>query len=152
MKITELNRTDNDLLRQIRSCGWEAGELLYDLVVGGRIESFLGESTKIFVMADGDKLVSFCTLSEKDDIQPTELTPWIGFVFTSPEYRGRHCAGEMIRHAERVAAARGFAKTYISTNHTGLYEKYGYSFLCLMKDIHGEESRVYTKMLGTEEK
>lgn len=36
-------------------------------------------------------------------------------------------------------------KVYISTGATGLYEKYGYSFCQMMKDMHGEDSRVYTR-------
>ena len=44
---------------------------------------------------------------------------------------------------------------YISTGEVGLYEKYGYSFWKTMKDMHGEDSRVYRvhvgeKTLGTE--
>ena len=39
---------------------------------------------------------------------------------------------------------------YISTNHTGLYEKYGYEFFQMDKDIGGEDSRVYRKALSVE--
>ena len=147
MTIKELNELENReyWLEKIRTCGWKAGEFLYELVTGGRLKSYLGEHTRIFLLTDGDKLVSFCTLSDIDDIQPTELTPWIGFVFTSPEYRGRHLAGKLLRHAESIAAAEGYEKTYISTGHTGLYEKYGYSFLKLLKDVYGEDSGVYEK-------
>ncbi len=152
MKITELKTTDCEIFEQIRSCGWEAGQFLYELIQSGRLKSYLGENTKIFVLTDADKLVSFCTLSDIDDIQPTELTPWIGFVFTSPEYRGKRLVGKLIQHAEQEAAARGYDKTYISTSHTGLYEKYGYTFLRQMKDVHGEGTRVYFRNIGTEEK
>ncbi len=134
-------------LEKIGTCGWEAGEFLYELVTGGKVKEYLGENTRIFLLTDGDKLVSFCTLSDVDDIQPTELTPWIGFVFTAPEYRGKRLVGKLIAHAESIAAAKGHKKTYISTNHNGLYEKYGYDFLCLMKDVRGEDSRVYVKEL-----
>ena len=30
------------------------------------------------MLVDGENLISFCTFADKDDIQPTELTPWIG--------------------------------------------------------------------------
>ena len=32
---------------------------------------------------------------------------------------------------------------YISTGETGLYEKYGYQFWKIMKDVAGDDSRVY---------
>ena len=43
------------------------------------------------------------------------------------------------------AAEDGMEYVYISTNHEGLYEKYGYAFYQMMKDIGGEDSRVYRK-------
>lgn len=39
---------------------------------------------------------------------------------------------------------------YISTNHIGLYEKYGYEFYKMEKDIEGKDSRVYRKALLVE--
>lgn len=38
---------------------------------------------------------------------------------------------------------------YISTNHIGLYEKYGYEFFQMMKDVGGEDSRVYRKAMDS---
>lgn len=83
-----------------------------------------------------------------DDIQPTELAPWIGFVYTFPEYRGHHYAGVLLDYAECLATAMDYGYIYISTGHTGLYEKYGYEFYRLEKDIEGGDSRVYRKDLG----
>lgn len=38
----------------------------------------VGEKSRVMLLVDEDDLISFCTYAEKDDIQPTELTPWIG--------------------------------------------------------------------------
>ena len=99
------------------------------------------------MLIDGDKLISFCTFAPYDDINPTELTPWVGFVYTFLEYRGNHYAGLLLDYAESIAAIMGKENIYISTNHIGLYEKYGYEFLKMDKDIHGEDTRVYRKEL-----
>ncbi len=149
MEITEFFSSDrkDHWIEKIRTCGWSAGPFLYELVRDGKVRKLLGENTRIFLLTEGDELVSFCTLSDMDDIQPTGLTPWIGFVFTAPEYRGNRHVGKLIAHAENIAASEGYRMTYISTNHTGLYEKYGYHFLRTAKDIRGEESRVYAKEL-----
>ncbi len=32
----------------------------------------------MLLLTDGDELVSYCTYAKKDDIQPTDLTPWMG--------------------------------------------------------------------------
>ena len=46
-----------------------------------------------------------------------------------------------------LSKADGINSIYISTNHNGLYEKYGYEFFGMMKDVHGEDSRVYVRYL-----
>lgn len=154
MKIIEYYSTDNQQhwLSQINESDWGAGKYLYTLLNENKIKSIVGENTRVLMLVDGEKLVSFCTLSEKDDIQPTELTPWVGFVYTFPDYRGHHCAGELLTYAEQLAVAEGMENIYISTNHVGLYEKYGYAFWQMMKDIGGEDSRVYVKHIASEDK
>ena len=52
-----------------------------------------------------------------------------------------------MRHAETLAEEAGINNIYISTNHEGLYEKYGYEFFGMMKDMHGEDSGVYVRRL-----
>ena len=99
---------------------------------------------------DGEELVAFCTFAPLDDIQPTDLTPWIGFLYTFPKYRGHRYAGMLLDYGESIATVMGREYIYISTGHTGLYEKYGYEFFRTEKDIHGEESRVYRKALAVE--
>ena len=93
------------------------------------------------------ELISYCTLADKDDIQPTELTPWIGWVYTFPPYRGHRYFKKLLDYAEELAKSDGIKNIYISTNHTGLYEKFGYELFGMMKDINGEDSRVYTRHL-----
>lgn len=97
------------------------------------------------MLTDEDKLISFCTYAEKDDIQPTERTSWIGFVYTFPKYRGHRYVGYLFQEIETLAKADNINEIFISTNHTGLYEKYGYEFYQMMKDMDGEPSRVYRK-------
>ena len=38
--------------------------------------------------------------------------------------------------------------TYISTDHVGLYERFGYAFTDMQQTVTGEASRVYVKHLG----
>ena len=111
----------------------------------------LGKS-KVLLLTDGDELISFCTYAEKDDIQPTELTPWMGFVYTFPEHRGHHYVGLLMEEVERLAIKEGVSEVYISTNHIGLYEKYGCEFKTEMKDMNGELSRVYVKLIRKQER
>ena len=67
-------------------------ETIYDIIKRYREINFehINFLLKIFVFStyDNNKLISFCTYAELDEIQPTDLTPWIGFAYTFPEYRG----------------------------------------------------------------
>jgi len=149
MRVVEyFSADDRDYwLERIGESDWGAGQYLFELLKQQKLKQLVGENTKVLMLTEGDRLVSFCTLAEKDDIQPTELTPWIGWVYTFPAYRGNRHAGKLLYHAEALAKEAGMEAVYISTNHDGLYEKYGYTFFQMMKDIGGEDSRVYVKRL-----
>lgn len=133
-------------LSKIAESDWGAGKHLHYLLSENKLCDLVGNA-HVLLLADGKELLGFCTLSEKDDIQPTDLCPWIGFLYIFPNYRGKRLSENLLSQAEAHAKENGASTVYISTNHIGLYEKYGYSFLCEMNDIEGEPSRVYTKNL-----
>lgn len=132
-------------LSQIGKSDWKAGQELYELLSREKLQDIAGENPKVLMLTNGDELISFCTYTEMADIQPTELTPWIGFVYTFPQYRGHRHMGKLFGEIEKLAKAEKVHDIYISTNHTGLYEKYGCEFHGVMDDMYGEPSRVYRK-------
>ena len=132
---------------QIQRTDWEAAKYLVTLLNNKTFHKVLGEDSKLYLMTDGESLISFCTLSQKDDIPDTNLSPWIGFVYTFEEYRGFGCATRLINFVCDVAKKSGNKNIYISTNTTGLYEKMGFSFIETKKDVNGEDSRIYAKKL-----
>ena len=134
-------------LNEIQKGDWRAAGFLYELLSKGTFHDTVGDTSKVLLLTDGDSLVSFCTYAEKDDIQSTDITPWMGFVYTFPEYRGHHYVGLLMEEIERLARKGGVSEVYISTNHIGLYEKYGCEFKTEMKDMAGEMSRVYVKKI-----
>lgn len=149
MNIIEYFSTDNKeyWLSKMKESDWGAGLFLYELLKDQKLKEYVGENTKVLMLVDGENLISFCTFADKDDIQPTELAPWIGWVYTFPDYRGHRYVGKLLSYAEALAKTDGINSIYISTNHNGLYEKYGYEFFKMMKDMHGEDARVYVRYL-----
>ena len=149
LRIIEYYSCDEQsrLLNEIQKSDWGAGQYLYELLRDHRLKELCGESTKVLMLADAEQLVSFCTYAEQDDIREPSLTPWVGFVYTFPAFRGNRYMGQLLDHAEVLARGEGHRCIYISTGETGLYEKYGYSFWKTMKDVNGEDSRVYRKMI-----
>lgn len=145
MEIIDFYASDDQKhwLDKIQKSDWTAGKYLYELLRDQKLKELCGESTKALLLIDGDKLLSFCTYAEQDDVWEASLTPWVGFVYTFPEYRGKRRVGKLLEYAYALAKNDGHQHIYISTGEIGLYEKYGYSFWKMMKDIHGEDSRVY---------
>lgn len=136
-------------LSEIGKSDWDAGRLLHHMLKSGEFFDFVGAGSRLLLLVDGDALVSYCTYAETDDIRPTELHPWVGFVYTFPAYRGRRCVGRLFAEADRIAREEHVPQYYISTNHTGLYEKYGCTFLTLARDWEGEWSRIYVRKVAS---
>ncbi len=124
---------------------------------GGWSESAMAESL-VFCEAKNTPqkiphLAAFVSLARNDEVDITlegreAWTPWVGCVFTYPEYRGQRISEKLIALAEEYAVKEFNAEyTYISTDHIGLYEKYGYEFFTQCGTIWGESTRVLRKKL-----
>ena len=85
-----------------------------------------------FAALENDRIVGMATIMKSDYYPLPEIFPWISTIFVSEEYRGRRISGKLIDFANRYAKKAGFDRTYIPSEHTGLYEKYGYRYV---KDI-----------------
>lgn len=148
MEIINYFESENKLhwLAEIKASEWAAGTVLAGFLESGTFFEKLGDGV-LLMLTDGDKLVSYMTFSFQDCVDDKSLYPWIGFVFTAPEYRGHRYAGRLIERCEELARERNVKNIYICTDHIGLYEKYGYSYLENRVDIYGEDSRIYIKSI-----
>ena len=147
MDIINYFTTDNKeyWLAKIGKCDWGAGQYLCELIRNDTFFDMVGQNSRLLMLIDGDELISFCTLAQMDDIQPTKLTPWMGFVYTFPEYRGHRYMGRLFEEIGKILKEEGYSKVYISTDHEGLYEKYGCTFMTEAKALSGDDSRIYVK-------
>lgn len=150
LKIIEYFDTEEQeyWMNEIGKSDWEAGKLLSKLLKENKLRKLCGQTTKLFLLIDKKKLVSFCTLAEQDEIDKPEMTPWIGFVYTFPNYRGHHYMGLLIENACKLAKESGNTEIFISTDATGLYENYGFTYLEKnMETIYDNIARVYYRKL-----
>ena len=132
---------------EIKKSDWVAGAFLYELLSENKFKSLVGETSKLLLLTDGEKLAAFCTYAERDEIEDPTLTPWVGFVYTFPEYRGGRRMGLLLDRAYELAKEEGHEVIYISTGEEGLYEKYGYTYWQDMTDWNGGTSRVYRRFV-----
>ena len=149
MQVSNFFKNDNKehWINEIERSDWRAGAFLGRLLRNDEFFDAVGRDSRVLLLTESDELISYCTFAEKDDIQPTDLTPWVGFVYTFPEHRGHRYAGLLFDEVERLAKEQQVTEVYLSTNHIGLYEKYGWEFFGMMEDMDGEPSRVYVKRI-----
>ena len=69
------------------------------------------------------------------------------FVYTFPEHRCHRYMGLLFEEIERLAKEEHISEVYISTDHIGLYEKYGCEYRTQMNDMNGELSRISVKKI-----
>ncbi|MGN0143407.1 MAG: GNAT family N-acetyltransferase [Clostridium sp.] len=135
------------LLNEIRKSDWSAAEFLVKIIEENKFNSLLGDEGKLFLLMDGNNLLSFVTLTKQDCIEDEKLCPWLGFLFTFPEHRGHRYGQKLIDYAVSYAGKKGYRQVYLATDHVGLYEKYGFSYLENRIDVWGEDSRIYIKKI-----
>ena len=149
MQVIKYYQAENQAhwLEEIGKGDWSAAELLHDWLKSGQLKKICGSTAEVYLLTDDDKLVSFATLAPQDEIDAPELTPWIGFVYTFPAYRGKRNSGKLINHICDVLKLSQTKKVYISSDEIGLYEKYGFTFWRTMTNREGKPTRVYVKTL-----
>ncbi len=90
-----------------------------------------------------EEIIGCTGLVTNDFISRMDLYPWICGVFIEEKHRGNAYASILMERAKRDAAKAGFTHVYLSTDHVGFYEKYGFDYIGQGYHPWGEESRIY---------
>ena len=145
MQVIDYSKEKNKehWIERISRSKWRAAAYLVSLLREDKLQERYGETAKLLLLTEGDNLISFCTYAEHDEVSDRSLKPWVGFVFTFPEYIGERRAGKLLEHVYALAKKDGYKTLYVSTEEVGLYEKYGFTYWKKMPTDFGEESRVY---------
>lgn len=99
----------------------------------------------MFVAMAGDQIIGMASIMKTDYYPLPEIFPWISSVFVTEEYRGHRISEKMIAFANEYAKENGFDRTYIPSEHAGLYEKYGYRYLKDIVNYGNGTDRLYVK-------
>jgi len=91
-----------------------------------------------------DEIIGGCGLIQNDFVDRTDLFPYLCALFVEERARGNAIGAELLQYARRDAGRLGFERLYLCTDHTGYYEKYGWTYLAVGRHPWGETSRIYT--------
>ena len=141
-KVDKGTKTAEALLEFVENFSWDAVKEHTVRVI--RNWEFEEWETPFVAMAD-DCIVGMVTLMKSDYYPLPEIYPWISTLFVSEEYRGHRISEKLIDFANVYAKSIGFDKTYIPSEHIGLYEKYGYRYVKDIMNYGGEIDRLYAK-------
>lgn len=100
-----------------------------------------------YLLELNNKIIGCAGLITNDFISRGDLYPWICALFIDKNYRGNAFASLLIEKAEKDSKSFGFEYVYLSTDHVGFYEKYGFKYIGQGYHPWGEESRIYEKKL-----
>lgn len=131
---------------EIGKSDWSAASFLTELLAKGTFHNTLGEGD-LYLLTEGNELISFATMTHRDCIVDDSLFPWVGFVYTFPGHRGKRFSQKLIDNCAALAREQGYKKLWIATDHVGLYEKYGFVYAENRIDCWGEDSRVLYRQL-----
>ena len=128
---------------KMKNCDWDAGRYLGEIYEKDETEKEFGEGSQLIFLTENGELLAFCTYAVQDEIDDASMTPWIGFVYTFPEYRGHRYSERLVEFAKAQAKKRGASAVYVSSEEKGLYEKYGFRFLKNGESIHGYTTQIF---------
>ena len=146
----EIYKVDKDtelagqLTEFVRNFSWE--EVKAHTLRSLQEWSFTDWETMFAAVAEG-RIIGMASLLKTDYYPLPEIFPWVSSIFVTEEWRGRRVSQMLVDHANAYARELGFDKTYIPSEHVGLYEKYGYRYLKDIVNYGGDTDRLYVKEL-----
>ena len=96
-----------------------------------------------YLLEKESEIIGCAGLITNDFISRADLYPWICAIFIEEEHRGNAYGSLLIDKAKIDTKKAGFEYVYLSTEHVGFYEKYGFRYIGQGYHPWGEESRIY---------
>ena len=96
-----------------------------------------------YLMFKNNEIIGSYGLIVNDFISRQDLWPWMCAVYIDENERGNALGSRLLKHGRREAAALGFSIVYLSTDHVGYYEKYGWQYIGQGYKHNGTDIRIY---------
>ena len=96
-----------------------------------------------YLLEKDGEIIGCAGLITNDFISRMDLYPWICAIYVEEKHRGNNYASLLIDKSKTDSKKAGFDYLYLSTDHTGYYEKLGFSYIGQGYHPWGDESRIY---------
>ncbi|SUP35874.1 acetyltransferase [Vibrio owensii] len=102
---------------------------------------------QFYVLVTEGEIAGCFGLIINDFVSRHDLYPWLSSLFIEPQHRGKRLSELLFNHALNAAKSMGFQSLYLTTDHDGLYEKFGWDRIEDAYDPSGYVTKVYRKSL-----
>ena len=101
-----------------------------------RMADYLSGGTEYgwYLCLNGGRIVGGLGVIDNDFHDRRDLAPNVCAVYTEEDCRGRGVAGGLLELAVEDMRSRGVSPLYLVTDHVGFYERYGWEFLCMVRE------------------
>jgi N-acetylglutamate synthase-like GNAT family acetyltransferase len=96
-----------------------------------------------YLLQHDEKTIGGAGLIPNDFISRMDLFPWVCALYIEEEYRGNGYGSLLLEKTKQDTAKIGFENLYLSTDHIGYYERYGFTHIGTGYHPWGESSRIY---------
>lgn len=143
-KVEKDTKLANKLIHFVENFSWEdVKEHMLEIL---RAWVFTDWETPFVAIING-QIVGMASIMKTDYYPLPEIYPWVSSLFVVEDYRGNRISERLIDFANEYAKECGFVRTYIPTEHIGLYEKFGYHYLHDITNYGNGTDRLYVKEL-----
>lgn len=144
MKIISVkeNPEYKDIAIDYFSSKWSVSRIIYEDSISHCITS-PNPLPQWYLLENGGEIIGSAGLITNDFISRMDLYPWACGLYIEEEYRGNEYGALLLNKAKEDTAKAGFKHMYLSTDHVGYYEKYGFRYIGQGYHPWGEESRIY---------
>lgn len=111
-----------DAMEYAFDCPWKAGRHLGEKMKHHEIKGW----ERVFVAYEEGYLYGVLYFAKKDCLPSLKYSPYVRYLFIDERKRGNRYGKRLIDSAEKYAADLGFERIYLTSDHVGLYEKYGF--------------------------
>lgn len=112
---------------------WEIPEEAYEESIRGCQEK--KESIpQWYIVLENNEIIAGVGVIENDFHERKDLTPNVCALYVEEKYRCRGIAGKLLKLVRDDMENKGISPLYLITEHTSFYERYGWEFLCMVKE------------------